>query len=89
MKRVRIAAICVALSLSNAGVASENPATELVALDKNTFVIVDNSTDGLQTVKLFKVDDNKLTLADAIQIGEHKINFTPSYEVQKSIIQTK
>jgi len=89
MKILLNSAILVALTLSTAALASERESSEIVALDRATFVLIDNSNEGLQTVKLFKVDGNKLTLVDAIQISEHKINYTPSYEVQRSVVQTK
>jgi hypothetical protein len=89
MKLMLNSAILVTLTLSTSAVASENESSQLVALDKATFVLIDKSNEGLQTVKLFKIDGNKLTLADAIQISEHKINYTPSYEVQRSVVQTK
>ncbi len=89
MKTQLIMAIFVTLTLNNSVFASENDTSEVVALDKSTFVLIDNSNEGMQTVKLFKIEGNKLSLADAIQISEHKINFSSAYEVQRSIVQVK
>lgn len=89
MKTLLITAILATLTWNNIVFASERNTSDVIALDKNTFVLIDSSNEGMQTVKLFRIEGNKLTLADAIQISEHKINFTSSYEVQRSIVQMK
>ena len=81
------ATFLISLSFNSIVWASENHVASLISLDEQTFVKIYNSSDGVETIQLFKIEGNKINMVDAILIDEKKVNFKPSFEYQRLKIE--
>jgi len=81
------ATFLISLSFNSIVWASENHVANLISLDEQTFVKIYNSSDGVETIQLFKIEGNKINMVDAILIDEKKVNFKPSFEYQRLKIE--
>jgi len=83
MRIILLATFLMSLLFNNLALASESNASNLIALDENTFVKISKSNDVSETIQLFKIKGNQINLVDAIQIEEKKVNFKSLYEYKK------
>ena len=87
MKIVLVATFLISLSFNNIALASDSHIASLISLDEQTFVKIYNSSEGGETIQLFKIEGNKINMVDAILIDEKKVNFKPLFEYQRLKIE--
>lgn len=74
---------------SSTALATGSCKENVTVLDESTFLKVGEITNDLETIQLFKVENNQIVLVDAIQIQEKTVNFKPLLEYVRLKIEEK
>ena len=89
MKLILISAFLGSLFFMDVASAAESHEGSTVVLNDSSFIKIDKSDEHSETVQLFKVEGNKISLVDAILVTQKIINMKPNYEYQRLRIDLK
>ena len=89
MRTALVTTFLISILFNSIALASENNASDLISLDEDTFVKAYKSSDGSETIQLYKVEKNKINLIDAIRVDETRVNLKPLFEYQRLDIKQK
>jgi hypothetical protein len=89
MKLILISAFLGSLFFMDVASAVESHEGRIVVLNDRSFIKIDKSDEHSETVQLFKVEGDKISLVDAILVTQKIVNMTPNYEYQRLKIDLK
>ena len=80
MKKIVVLLSLLSGILSAPSFAEELYSEGITVLNETTFIRISEVTNGLETIQLFKIENDRIRLVDAVQIREKNINFKPLLE---------